>query len=403
MPTYNNAVALGVEKYLGQIAPGLVADVVMFRKSKVKELYRAVIDAENEDVMLVTMNGNRIFGDSALMDSGEEFEVCETKKKFDFTAAKAKSEIASFAAIDAACVYDLFFCGTPKDEPTCVPSRTRNEDTGKQQTTNYTGDYTASDDADGDGIKDDDDNCPTMFNPVRPMDTDRKQVDTDGDTIGDICDEYPACAANNSSCGSGGVDADGDTIPDADDNCPETKNADQNDADDDGIGDACDPCPNGDGSCGLKSHTLDFSCTSCKNGTGYNATYQETIDGAVVSAVGNVGKYQETLGITLTGDPDRDTYIDITNISGVGSITIKYISYNPTRGQGTLHIESGSFASELVHTYDKNAVVEVTTDPYIVNDETATSISIVPEKSSTGGKAADHRIHITGVTWTSFE
>ncbi len=402
MPTYNNAVALGVEKYLGQIAPGLVADVVMFRKTKLKDLYRAVIDAENEDVMLVTMNGKRIFGDSALMDSGEEFEVCKTKKKFDFVQTKAKSEIASFAAIDAACVYDLFFCGTPKDEPTCVPSRTRNEDTGKQQTTNYTGDYTASDDADGDGIKDGVDNCPTMFNPVRPMDTDRRQVDTDNDTIGDICDDYPACAANNSSCGSGGVDTDGDTIPDAEDNCPGTKNPDQADADGDGIGNACDPCPNGDSSCNGKVYTLDFSCTSCKNGTGYNATYQETIDGAVVSAVGNVGKYQETTGITLTGDPDRNTRIDITNLSGVGSITVKYISYNPTGSKGTLWIESGAFSSQLVHVYDKTKIVEVTTEPFVVNDGSAKSIAIYPEAGAKG-RTADHRIHITGVTWTSFE
>jgi formylglycine-generating enzyme required for sulfatase activity len=40
-----------------------------------------------------------------------------------------------------------------------------------------------------------------------------------------------------------GVDADGDGVPDTVDNCPTVYNPGQEDADDDGFGDACDPCP----------------------------------------------------------------------------------------------------------------------------------------------------------------
>lgn len=46
------------------------------------------------------------------------------------------------------------------------------------------------DDSDGDGIANAVDNCPLVFNPLRPMD-DGAQPDTDGDDIGDACDACP--------------------------------------------------------------------------------------------------------------------------------------------------------------------------------------------------------------------
>ena len=75
-------------------------------------------------------------------------------------------------------------------------------------------------DADGDGVPDITDNCPTTSNPG--------QHDTDGDGIGDVCD-------------SGKPDYDGDGIPNIGDNCPTVSNPDQADSDADGIGDVCDP------------------------------------------------------------------------------------------------------------------------------------------------------------------
>jgi hypothetical protein len=75
-------------------------------------------------------------------------------------------------------------------------------------------------DTDGDGIPDDEDNCPTVANP--------DQEDADGDDIGDACDS------------GGPTDTDGDGINDDVDNCPDTPNADQADADGDDVGDACD-------------------------------------------------------------------------------------------------------------------------------------------------------------------
>ena len=61
-----------------------------------------------------------------------------------------------------------------------------------------------ADDRDGDGVIDSEDNCADVANP--------DQADTDGDTIGDACDDSP-----------GGDDSDGDGIVDTRDLCPATQ------------------------------------------------------------------------------------------------------------------------------------------------------------------------------------
>ena len=65
-------------------------------------------------------------------------------------------------------------------------------------------------DTDGDGIIDENDNCPLNSNP--------EQEDSDSDSIGNVCD-----------------------------NCPNASNPDQADADADGSGDVCDACTDTDG------------------------------------------------------------------------------------------------------------------------------------------------------------
>jgi hypothetical protein len=53
-------------------------------------------------------------------------------------------------------------------------------------------------DSDGDGIPDTGDNCPKVFNPIRPMDN-GMQPDADGDGQGDPCDPCPL-DANTTTC-----------------------------------------------------------------------------------------------------------------------------------------------------------------------------------------------------------
>src|SRR5215475_5652199 len=111
------------------------------------------------------------------------------------------------------------------------------------QTLSYT------DDADGDGKSDGNDNCPFVAN--------RDQADRDGDGVGDACDNCPTIANpdQRDTDGDGKGDAcDDDGILNTADNCPGIYNPNQLDTDGDGIGDACDPDDDNDGIPDDKDH-----------------------------------------------------------------------------------------------------------------------------------------------------
>ena len=108
-------------------------------------------------------------------------------------------------------------------------------------------------DPDEDGISNANDNCPNTFNPDQTdsdgdgigdvcddCDNSPGQQDTDNDGIGDVCDNCP----NDTNVNQG--DSDGDDVGDICDNCPDNANSNQSDIDNDGIGDACDPEDNRD-------------------------------------------------------------------------------------------------------------------------------------------------------------
>jgi cytosine/adenosine deaminase-related metal-dependent hydrolase len=262
MVTVNGAFAIGAPHALGMLKPGYVGDIAIFDATGKKNAYRAVIEAGVEDTILVLRGGKALYGDSTLVGEEaagggadcENINVCNVNKKACVKKDLGNKSLADLQAA-AAAVYPLFYCKgeTPKNEPSCLPAR--GPTAGKPAVSAYAG--IEPGDKDVDGVPDEEDNCPDVFNPIRPMDGD-KQADADGDGIGDACDRCPF-ESGESCARASGDDMDGDGVPNAVDNCPEDPNPDQVDADGDGKGAACDTDSLG-GACDDRKNPGSQSC-----------------------------------------------------------------------------------------------------------------------------------------------
>ena len=234
MVTEDAAANTAKSTQIGALKKGLYGDITVWNGAG-KDTWRAVINAGVSDVAVVLRAGKILTGETEVVDALSGGQGCEALT--DCLAAhkicaqqefgKSVSDIFTAAGGDK---YPVFFCGTPTDEPSCVPSRP-SEFTGVGSST----------DTDGDGIANDKDKCPTVFDPPRLIDK-GQQGDADGDGVGDACDPCPL-KPNSTECAPTAGDLDSDGIADDKDNCPTSANPDQADADKDGKGDACDACP----------------------------------------------------------------------------------------------------------------------------------------------------------------
>ncbi len=200
----------------------------------------------------------------------------------------------------------------------------------------FTGALTATD-ADGDGIADASDNCPNVFNPIRPIDN-GVQPDADGDGMGDPCDPTPLPD-----------DLDGDSVANDADNCPFDSNTTQTDGDMDNKGDVCDFCPtqaNPDTVCPLGPPT-DTTIVNIQNGTVATGAHVKVSAVTVTSVFGTGATVQDpnaasapysgiyvftgsapglTIGqsVNVVGDVDEyfdNTELTNTTVTPVGSAT----------------------------------------------------------------------------------
>lgn len=188
MVTGNAARAVAMDDAVGALEVGLRADITVFA-SGTGSGYRSVIDADPEDVVLVLRGGTPLYGDASFLGSLPNAGQCNTLDVCGVSKAVClEDEIGmSYAALESSVggIYPAYFCGEPEGEPTCLPYR----GSSVNGSTVYDGTVTGND-SDGDGLLNDRDNCPSVFNPIRPMD-DGAQADTDGDGTGDVCDPCP--------------------------------------------------------------------------------------------------------------------------------------------------------------------------------------------------------------------
>ena len=216
MATENAAAAFEMEDAIGVLAPGRTADIAVF-DAAVHTYYRAIIDADPQDVVLVMRGGRVLYGDagfvtqiprSARKDVSEPLSICGVAKRLyaygeiSETLTALRANLGNPPVVGDRTVsgstYPAVFCGTPTNEPTCEPERVLVATNGFLNFfPHYTGEIVPGVDSDGDGIQDGNDDCPLVFNPIRP--NARTQTDSDHDGMGDPCDPCPL-DADNTGC-----------------------------------------------------------------------------------------------------------------------------------------------------------------------------------------------------------
>ena len=187
MVTLNTARAAGMEDDIGWLRAGTLGDLVLW-DSRGGQGYGVVTGGTEQQVLLTVKGGDPLYGDAALMEAlgktdpdCETVTVCGQNRRICAVGETGEPLPGGFTSPLAACGI------APAGERSCVPSR---PDQLPTQPPSFTGARVPTD-LDGDGIANEADNCPRVFNPGLAI-TGFQQEDSDGDGLGDACDPGPA-------------------------------------------------------------------------------------------------------------------------------------------------------------------------------------------------------------------
>jgi hypothetical protein len=179
MVTINAARAAEMHDDIGWLAATTLADIVLWASDD-RRGYDVVVHGTEQQIALVLKGGIPLYGSTAVMGQlgfgapdcefisvcGEDRQICALRETGEPFPTEFNTPLAS--------------CGVPvPGERTCTPFRD-----GLPPT--YSGVISAGD-LDGDGVPNESDNCPKVFNPPLPA-SGNAQEDTDNDGRGDPCD-----------------------------------------------------------------------------------------------------------------------------------------------------------------------------------------------------------------------
>uniref|UniRef100_A0A671M5A3 Thrombospondin-3a n=1 Tax=Sinocyclocheilus anshuiensis TaxID=1608454 RepID=A0A671M5A3_9TELE len=209
-------------------------------------------------------------------------------------------------------------------------------------------------DADGDGIKNVEDNCRLVSN--------KDQQNSDTDSFGDACDNCPTVpnidqkdTDNNGEGDACDDDIDGDGIQNVLDNCPKVPNPMQTDRDRDGVGDACDSCPeiNNPMQTDVDNDLVGDVCDTNQDtdGDGHQNTRDNCPD---IPNSSQLDSDNDGIGDDCDDDDDNDGVPDNHAINGIGPDNCRLIS-NPNQKDS----DSNGVGDVCENDFDNDAVMDL--------------------------------------------